>query len=261
MGASVLLFEKGRMGGDCLNYGCVPSKATIAAAHAASTFRNAGRFGITPEAPRVDAAALRRHVQGVIAAIAPHDSVERFEGLGVRVVEAPARFAGPRLLEGGGVRVKARWIVLATGSAPVVPPIPGLDRLPFLTNETVFDLEETPAHLLVLGGGPVGIELAQAHRRLGAEVTVVQRGADPAGAMRTPPPSSAPVLSRRACGSASMRRWTKRPAGPATSRCISRRPAVGRRCRGRIFWSRPGGGPTWRVSTSTPAASPGRRRE
>ena len=176
MGASVLLFEKGRMGGDCLNYGCVPSKATIAAAHAASAFRNAGRFGIAPEAPRVDPAALRRHVQGVIAAIAPHDSVERFEGLGVRVVEAPARFVGRRLLEGGGVRVRARWIVLATGSKPVVPPVPGLDRLPFLTNETIFDLEETPAHLLVLGGGPVGIELAQAHRRLGAEVTVVQRG-------------------------------------------------------------------------------------
>ena len=176
MGASVLLFEKGRMGGDCLNYGCVPSKATIAAAHAAAAFRHAGRFGIAPETPRVDPAALRRHVQGVIAAIAPHDSVERFEGLGVRVVEAPARFVGRRLLEGGGVRVQARWIVLATGSAPVVPPVPGLDRLPFLTNETVFDLEETPGHLLVLGGGPVGIELAQAHRRLGAEVTVVQRG-------------------------------------------------------------------------------------
>ncbi|MYE02336.1 MAG: NAD(P)-binding protein [Alphaproteobacteria bacterium] len=176
MGASVLLFEKGRMGGDCLNYGCVPSKAIIAAAHAASAFRNAGRFGIAPEAPRVDPAALRRHVQGVIASIAPHDSVERFEGLGVRVVEAPARFVGRRLLEGGGVRAKARWIVLATGSVPIVPPVPGLDRLPFLTNETVFDLEETPAHLLVLGGGPVGIELAQAHRRLGAAVTVVQRG-------------------------------------------------------------------------------------
>ena len=116
MGASVLLFEKGRMGGDCLNYGCVPSKATIAAAHAASAFRNAGRFGIAPETPKVDAAALRRHVQGVIAGIAPHDSVERFEGLGVRVVEAPARFVSRRLLEGGGVRVEARWIVLATGS-------------------------------------------------------------------------------------------------------------------------------------------------
>lgn len=176
MGASVLLFEKGHMGGDCLNYGCVPSKATIAAAHAAAVFRHAGRFGIAPQTPGVDAAALRRHVQEVIAAIAPHDSVERFEGLGVRVVEAPARFVGRRQLEGGGVRVQARWIVLATGSAPVVPPIPGLDGLPFLTNETVFDLEETPGHLLVLGGGPVGIELAQAHRRLGAEVTVVQRG-------------------------------------------------------------------------------------
>jgi len=176
MGASVLLFEKGRMGGDCLNYGCVPSKATIAAAHAASAFRNAARFGIAPETPRVNPAALRRHVQGVIAAIAPHDSVERFEGLGVRVVQAPARFVGKRLLEGGGVRAKARWIVLATGSTPVVPPVPGLDRLPFLTNETIFDLEETPGHLLVLGGGPVGVELAQAHRRLGAEVTIVQRG-------------------------------------------------------------------------------------
>ena len=176
MGASVLLFEKGRMGGDCLNYGCVPSKATIAAAHAASALRNADRFGIAPETPKVDPAALRRHVQGVIAAIAPHDSVERFEGLGVRVVEAPARFVGRRLLEGGGVRARARWIVLATGSRPVVPPVPGLDRVAFLTNETIFDLEETPAHLLVLGGGPVGIELAQAHRRLGAEVTVVQRG-------------------------------------------------------------------------------------
>ncbi len=176
MGASVLLFEKGRMGGDCLNYGCVPSKATIAAAHAASAFRNAGRFGIAPESPKVDPAALRRHVQGVIAAIAPHDSVERFEGLGVHVVQAPARFVGRRLLEGGGVRVRARWIVLATGSRPVVPTVPGLDRVAFLTNETIFDLEETPAHLLVLGGGPVGIELAQAHRRLGAEVTVVQRG-------------------------------------------------------------------------------------
>lgn len=176
MGASVLLFEKGRMGGDCLNYGCVPSKATIAAAHAASALRNAGRFGIAPESPKVDPAALRRHVQGVVAAIAPHDSVERFEGLGVRVVEAPARFVGRRLLEGGGVRAQARWIVLATGSRPVVPPVPGLDRVAFLTNETIFDLEETPEHLLVLGGGPVGIELAQAHRRLGAEVTVVQRG-------------------------------------------------------------------------------------
>ncbi len=176
MGASVLLFEKGRMGGDCLNYGCVPSKATIAAAHVASAFRNAGRFGIEPETPQVSPTALRLHVMNVIGAIAPHDSVERFEGLGVRVVQAHARFVGKRLLEGGGVRVKARWIVLATGSTPIVPPVPGLDRLPFHTNETIFDLEETPGHLMVLGGGPVGVELAQAHRRLGAEVTIVQRG-------------------------------------------------------------------------------------
>ena len=174
MGASVVLFERAEMGGDCLNHGCVPSKATIAAAHAAQTFRGAGPFGVDPAEPVVSAGAVREHVRGVIAAIAPNDSVERFEGLGVRVVRAEARFAGKRVLEGGGCRVRAKWIVLATGSSPAVPPIPGIDAVGFLTNETVFELDETPRHLIIVGGGPIGIELAQAHRRLGAKVTVLE---------------------------------------------------------------------------------------
>ena len=174
MGASVVLFERAEMGGDCLNHGCVPSKATIAAAHAAQTFRGAGPFGVDPAEPVVSAGAVREHVRGVISAIAPNDSVERFEGLGVRVIRAEARFSGKRMLEGGGCRVRAKWIVLATGSSPAVPPIPGIDAVGFLTNETVFELDETPRHLIIVGGGPIGIELAQAHRRLGAKVTVLE---------------------------------------------------------------------------------------
>lgn len=174
MGASVVLVEKGRMGGDCLNYGCVPSKALLAAGHAAQRVREAVRFGVQAGQPAIDFAAVHDHVHGVIASIAPHDSVERFEGLGVRVVQAAARFTGPREVEAGGMRIRARRFVLATGSAPLVPPIPGLDDVPYLTNETIFERTEAPAHLLVLGGGPIGLEMAQAHRRLGCKVTVVE---------------------------------------------------------------------------------------
>lgn len=176
MGASVVLVEKGRMGGDCLNYGCVPSKSLLAAAHAAQVVRSAGRFGVNGHEPAVDFAAVREHVRGVIAGIAPHDSVERFESLGVRVVKAEARFTGPLEIEAGGVTIRPRRAVLATGSRPAVPPVPGLDAVPYLTNETVFDLAERPDRLVVLGGGPIGCELAQAHRRLGTPVTLLQRG-------------------------------------------------------------------------------------
>ncbi|MCW5729194.1 MAG: FAD-dependent oxidoreductase [Alphaproteobacteria bacterium] len=174
MGASVVLVEKGRMGGDCLNYGCVPSKALLAAGHAAQRVRGAGRFGVQAGQPTVDYAAVHDHVHDVIASIAPHDSVERFEGLGVRVIQAAGRFTGPREVEAGGLRIRARRFVLATGSAPLVPPIPGLDQVPYLTNETIFERKEAPSHLLVLGGGPIGLEMAQAHRRLGCKVTVVE---------------------------------------------------------------------------------------
>ena len=174
MGARVVLVEKGRMGGDCLNYGCVPSKALIAAAGAADTVRHAGRFGVNGHEPAVDFAALRDHLRGVIAAIAPHDSVARFEGLGVTVIQAAARFTGPREVIAGDTTVRAKRFVVATGSTPAVPPIPGLDGVPFLTNETIFELSERPAHLIVIGGGPIGAELAQAQRRLGARVSLLE---------------------------------------------------------------------------------------
>jgi pyruvate/2-oxoglutarate dehydrogenase complex dihydrolipoamide dehydrogenase (E3) component len=174
MGADVVLIEKAKMGGDCLNYGCVPSKSLIAAAKAAHAIRNAGRFGVNGHEPKIDFQGVHDHVKGVIAAIAPHDSKERFEALGVRVVRAHGRFVGPREVEADGQRIHARWIVVATGSSPAVPPIPGLAEVPHLTNETVFDLIERPQHLIVIGGGPIGCELAQAHRRLGAGVTVLE---------------------------------------------------------------------------------------
>jgi pyruvate/2-oxoglutarate dehydrogenase complex dihydrolipoamide dehydrogenase (E3) component len=174
MGARTVLIERGLMGGDCLNFGCVPSKSLLAAAKAATDWRRGAAFGIDGAAPRIDWSRVRAHVAGVIASIAPHDSVERFESLGVRVIRAEARFTGPEELTAGGATIRARRFVIATGSEPLVPPIPGLDQIPYLTNETVFGLEELPRHLLVLGGGPIGAELAQAFRRLGAGVTLIE---------------------------------------------------------------------------------------
>lgn len=176
MGARVVLIEAAEMGGDCLNHGCVPSKALIAAAKAAHAMTAGARFGIRPVAPRVDFAAVKDHVAQVIAAIAPVDSQERFEGLGVRVIRAHARFVAPDVVEAGGQRIRARRFVIATGSRPRLPPIPGLTDGPYLTNETIFPLREKPEHLLILGAGPIGFELAQAHRRLGCRVTVVDAG-------------------------------------------------------------------------------------
>jgi pyruvate/2-oxoglutarate dehydrogenase complex dihydrolipoamide dehydrogenase (E3) component len=174
MGAGVVLIERGKMGGDCLNYGCVPSKSLIAAGNAAHTIRHAGRFGVDGHEPKIDFLGVHDHIKKVIGAIAPHDSQERFEGLGVRVIRAQARFVGPQEVEADGRRIRARRIVVATGSSPAVPPIPGLAEVPHLTNETVFDLTERPQHLIVIGGGPIGCEIAQAHRRLGAQVTVLE---------------------------------------------------------------------------------------
>lgn len=174
MGASVVLFERGLMGGDCLNYGCVPSKAMLAAGHAAATARTAGRFGISLPAPDIDFGKVHAHVRDVIAGIEPHDSVERFEELGVRVIQAQATFLDARTVSGGGFRVRARRFVIATGSSAMIPPIAGLDSTPYLTNETIFDLTERPDHLLIVGGGPIGCELAEAHRNLGADVTLIE---------------------------------------------------------------------------------------
>ena len=176
LGAPTVLIEADRMGGDCLNVGCVPSKSLIAAAKHAHVLRQGGPFGIAPVEPEVDMKAVKRHIDQVIAGIAPHDSVERFEGLGVRVIKARARFTGPQEVEAGGQRIKARRFVVATGSRPAVPPIEGLQDVPFFTNETIFENDVLPEHLIVLGGGPIGAELAHAYRRLGARVTILDIG-------------------------------------------------------------------------------------
>ncbi len=177
-GVPVVLIEKGRMGGECLNTGCVPSKALIAAAKRARSIAEAAAFGITAQPIAVDFGRVHAHVHEAIAAIAPNDSRERFTGLGVRVIEGAARFKNKRTVAvGEAIEIRARRFVIATGSSPALPPIPGLDTAPHLTNETVFDLAICPAHLIVIGAGPVGLELAQAFRRLGAEVTVVEAAA------------------------------------------------------------------------------------
>ncbi|WP_330083601.1 dihydrolipoyl dehydrogenase family protein [Methylocystis iwaonis] len=174
MGASTVLIEANRMGGDCLNSGCVPSKSLLAAAKAAKNCGEATRFGVDGGAPRVDFAAVHAYVRGVIASIAPHDSVERFTDLGCTVIKGRARFIDDRTVEADGKLIRARRFVIATGSRVAIPDIPGLDDVPFLTSDTIFDNAVLPEHLIVIGGGPIGCELAQAYRRLGAKTTLVE---------------------------------------------------------------------------------------
>jgi pyruvate/2-oxoglutarate dehydrogenase complex dihydrolipoamide dehydrogenase (E3) component len=173
-GQKVVLFEKSEMGGECLNTGCVPSKALLAAAKAAEAHRASAPFGIAGHEPGVDFQSVMDHVRGAIAAIAPHDSQERFEKLGVTVVRAAARFIRPQTIEAGGTAYEARRVVISTGSRPAVPPVPGLEEVPYYTNETIFSNRVLPQHLIIIGGGPIGLEMAQAHRRLGAQVTVLE---------------------------------------------------------------------------------------
>jgi pyruvate/2-oxoglutarate dehydrogenase complex dihydrolipoamide dehydrogenase (E3) component len=173
MGARVVLIEAGEMGGDCLNTGCVPSKALLAAGHKAHHTAQAA-FGVAGHDPAPDFAAAKDHLRAVIDRIAPIDSQERFEGLGVTVIRARARFVAPDMLEAGGQRITARRFVIATGSQPFLPDIPGLGSVAYHTNETIFDLRVRPEHLIIIGGGPIGLEMAQAHRRLGSAVTVLE---------------------------------------------------------------------------------------
>lgn len=174
MGAKTVLIEKGLMGGDCLNFGCVPSKAMLAAGHTAHAQRHSARYGIQSVEPVVDWKQVKAHVKSVIGSIAPHDSVERFEGLGVTVLQEHGRFTGPREVQAGDTTVRAKYVVVATGSSAFVPPIPGLETTPYFTNETIFENDQPIQHLIVVGGGPIGLEMAQAHRRLGAQVTVLE---------------------------------------------------------------------------------------
>lgn len=159
MGARVVLIEGHEMGGDCLNFGCVPSKALIWAAN---------------QTPPLEFAAAKDHVKATIETIAPVDSQDRFEGLGCTVIRDYARFETPKTVIAGDTRIKARRFVIATGSSPFVPPIDGLRDVPFFTNETIFDLRDRPEHLVIIGGGPIGMEMAQAHRRLGCRVSLIE---------------------------------------------------------------------------------------
>ncbi|MFW2392812.1 MAG: FAD-dependent oxidoreductase, partial [Methyloceanibacter sp.] len=192
-GVPVVLIEKGLMGGDCLNYGCVPSKALLAAGKRADAVRTASNFGIDVLEAQIDHRGVHQHVHGVIAAIAPNDSVERMTGLGVRVIQAQANFLDKFTVEAGRVLVKARRFVIATGSSPTVPAIPGLDEVSYLTNETIFDIGERIQHLIILGGGPIGLELGQAHRMLGSHVTIF----DTADFIAKEDPEAAKVLIKR----------------------------------------------------------------
>ena len=172
LGYSTALIEKGEMGGDCLNTGCVPSKALLAAAKHAQYMRQSNQFGIKNNTPDIDFSAVKDHVFNVIKQIEPNDSVERFTGLGVNVIQGAAKFVNPHSIDVEGRIITADHIVIATGSRASIPPIEGLDADKALTNENIFDLREAPEHLLIIGGGPIGIEMAQAHKRLGCDVTV-----------------------------------------------------------------------------------------
>jgi pyruvate/2-oxoglutarate dehydrogenase complex dihydrolipoamide dehydrogenase (E3) component len=174
-GLEVALIERGAMGGECLNNGCVPSKALIAAARRAAV--SGAGLGVHVPAATVDWAGVHAHIHGAIAAIAPHDSQERFEGMGCEVLRGDARLVDAHTVEVSGRRLTAPRIVLATGSEPAVPPIPGLADVPYLTNENLFELGELPAHLIVIGGGVVGMEMGQAFRHLGSAVTIIEPGA------------------------------------------------------------------------------------
>lgn len=179
---SAVLIEKGRMGGGSLNRGSVPAQALMAAAERANAVSTAGRFGITMNRFTVDFAAVNAHVQDVIGAMAPNAARERLGGLGVHVVAGEARFEDRRTIAAGDLKIRARRFVIATGSVPAVPAIPGLLGVPYLTDETALALPEIPRHLIVLGGGASGLELAQAFRRLGSDVTVLEAATPLAGA-------------------------------------------------------------------------------
>jgi pyruvate/2-oxoglutarate dehydrogenase complex dihydrolipoamide dehydrogenase (E3) component len=176
LGARVTLAEANVMGGDCLNTGCVPSKALLHAAKLVAGARAAERLGLLGPIGPIDSAAAFRHVRAAIETVAPHDSIERYEKLGVDVRIGRARIASPWSVEIAGTTLTTRAIVIATGAAPIVPDIPGLADSGFLTSETLWRLERAPARLAILGGGPIGCELAQAFARLGASVTLVERG-------------------------------------------------------------------------------------
>lgn len=174
LGLDVVLFEEGEMGGDCLNTGCVPSKALLSAAKYAANARESEAYGIHSREPQISWPGVQAHIRKAIETIAPVDSQERFEGLGVTVIREHAHFTNHRTVASQSVIVRAKRIVVATGSKPALPPVPGLEDIPYLTNETIFDIPALPQHLIILGGGPIGMEMAQGFRRLGSKVTLIE---------------------------------------------------------------------------------------
>ncbi len=177
LGLETVLLEHAEMGGDCLNTGCVPSKALLAAGKRAQMHRKSDIKGIAPHEPDIDFSAVKDHVFETIKTIEPNDSPERFSNLGVNVILEEGRFIAPDTIQAGEHIITARYFIIATGSRAVVPPIRGLDKDKIFTNETIFALRDKPDHLLIIGGGPIGVEMAQAHRRLGCAVSVFDMGA------------------------------------------------------------------------------------
>lgn len=186
-GASVVVVERGKLGGLSLNSTSVPAKALLAAASQAQAMRAAAPFGITPEEPRINTRRLHDHLDQVITAIAPRDAEARLQALGIELLKAEARFVDQRTLSAGETLIRARRFVLATGSRSAAPTIPGIDAVPYFTTETIFDNTRKLTHLVVIGAGPIGLEIAQAYRRLGTDVTVVESG--------QPLPASDPELA------------------------------------------------------------------
>ncbi len=179
LGGRVALIERNKMGGDCLNFGCVPSKALISSARLAQQIREAKKWGLREQEPEFDFHEVMERMRARRAQIAPNDSKERFESLGVDVFCGEARFISPDELEVDGRKLRARSFVIATGSRAAIPKIDGIDSVPYFTNETIFDqLNERPASMIVIGGGPIGCELGQAFARLGVKITLVQRAAE-----------------------------------------------------------------------------------
>jgi pyruvate/2-oxoglutarate dehydrogenase complex dihydrolipoamide dehydrogenase (E3) component len=175
LGAKVALVEKEKMGGDCLNYGCIPSKSFLRSAHLAHDIANGAHFGLNVNPGQNDLQKVMSRVQGVISEIEPHDSKERFESLGVDVFMSDVEILDNHSVNFGGKIITGKTLVIATGSEPHVPDIPGLDAVSFHTNKTIFNEKRLPKQLLVLGGGPIGVELGQGFCHLGADVTIIER--------------------------------------------------------------------------------------
>jgi len=172
--AKIILIEKGRMGGDCLNTGCIPSKSLIASAKLLHQIKHSEQWGIKKASAEFDFKDIMARVRNIIQTIEPHDSVERYSGLGVEVIQGSATIKSPTEVEVNGRIIRTRNIIIATGAVPFIPPVKGLDQVDYLTSDNIWDMQDLPQKLVVLGGGPIGCELAQCFARLGSEVSMVE---------------------------------------------------------------------------------------